>query len=118
MRTKYKGPGGGGVLELADDATVGQLLEEIATKTGYRAFDVKLGWPPVTLDATRKDVPAKSLVHNQVRIVMDSGKLPGHPRGSPWEGEAARIQQEPPITRPRRDPIKAFRSSLTCYDGE
>ncbi|TDZ19709.1 Ubiquitin thioesterase OTU1 [Colletotrichum sidae] len=61
MRAKYKGPGGTGVVSLDDDATVGQLFDEIKKQTGIADFTLKYGWPMQTLSLDTKDANAKEL---------------------------------------------------------
>ncbi|KAL0936709.1 ubiquitin thioesterase otu1 [Colletotrichum truncatum] len=61
MRARYKGPGGTGVVSLGDDATVGQLFDEIKTQTGINDFTLKFGWPLQTLSLEQKDANAKEL---------------------------------------------------------
>ena len=71
MRSRYKAPGGTGVLDLADEATVEQLLAEIESKTGHSDFVVKYGWPPKVLDTSQKDVVAKSLgLHGETLTIV------------------------------------------------
>ncbi|KAF9870417.1 OTU-like cysteine protease [Colletotrichum karsti] len=61
MRARYKGPEGSGVVSLGDDATVGQLFDEIKSQTGIAAFTLKYGWPFQTLSLEQKDANAKDL---------------------------------------------------------
>ncbi|KAI1288815.1 hypothetical protein F5Y03DRAFT_379142 [Xylaria venustula] len=50
MRIRFRGPSGGGSLELAEDATVAQLLSALTAEAGSGAITVKFGWPLQTLD--------------------------------------------------------------------
>ncbi|KAI1442290.1 OTU-domain-containing protein [Annulohypoxylon stygium] len=52
MKIRYRGPSGMGNLELADDATVKQLLEALKPATGLDNLTVMYGWPPKTLGTT------------------------------------------------------------------
>ncbi|KAL4973242.1 hypothetical protein BDW66DRAFT_142594 [Aspergillus desertorum] len=49
MRIRIRGPSGQFTITLAEDAAVGQLLNEIVDKTGLTAYDVKYGYPPKPL---------------------------------------------------------------------
>lgn len=61
MRIRFRGPSGGGFLELAEDATVADLLAALRTETGSAAIDVKFGWPLQTLAADRGDLQVREL---------------------------------------------------------
>lgn len=50
MRTRYKGPSGTGIVNLGDDATVKDILEDVRSKTGIQSFSVKYG-PPMAMKA-------------------------------------------------------------------
>ncbi|KAL4864969.1 hypothetical protein BDV12DRAFT_175360 [Aspergillus spectabilis] len=52
MNIRIRGPSGQFTVALAEDATVGDLRNEIVDKTGLTAYDVKYGYPPqpVSLD--------------------------------------------------------------------
>ncbi|KAL4945334.1 hypothetical protein BDV06DRAFT_185030 [Aspergillus oleicola] len=49
MRLRIRGPSGQYTVVLADEATVGDLRNEIIEKTGLPAYDVKYGYPPQPL---------------------------------------------------------------------
>jgi ubiquitin thioesterase OTU1 len=49
MRVRLKAPGGTATLTLADDANVGDLIDQITEKTSVSKFDIKYGYPPQTL---------------------------------------------------------------------
>jgi ubiquitin thioesterase OTU1 len=49
MRVRIKGPGGTAALSFPEDATVGDLLSQIAEKTSLLSFEVKYGFPPKPL---------------------------------------------------------------------
>ncbi|KAI1739035.1 hypothetical protein F4680DRAFT_423682 [Xylaria scruposa] len=61
MRIRFRGPSGGGFLELAEDATVADLLVALRTETGSGAIDVKFGWPLQTLAADQADLKVRDL---------------------------------------------------------
>lgn len=80
MRARYKGPSGTGILEVADDATVGDVFEELRAKTGIAAFTLKYG-PPMamkTLNLSQKADIARSLgLHGEtLTIVPDERRVP------------------------------------------
>jgi ubiquitin thioesterase OTU1 len=52
MRVRLKGPAGAATLTLAEDATVGNLIDEIARESGVARFEVKHGYPPQPLSLT------------------------------------------------------------------
>lgn len=51
MRIRFRGPSGGGFLELPEDATVAHLMSALEVETGSGAIAVKYGWPLQMLDA-------------------------------------------------------------------
>ncbi|KAI1419180.1 hypothetical protein F5Y12DRAFT_779229 [Xylaria sp. FL1777] len=61
MRIRFRGPSGGGVLELAEDATVAHLISALKTETGSSAITVKFGWPLQTLDVHQGDLEVREL---------------------------------------------------------
>ncbi|KAI1136325.1 OTU-domain-containing protein [Hypoxylon sp. FL0543] len=61
MKIRYRGPKGGGTLEVPDDATIKDLLSKLEVETGCADVTVKYGWPPKALSTTEIDVPLKSL---------------------------------------------------------
>ncbi|RWA07099.1 hypothetical protein EKO27_g7999 [Xylaria grammica] len=61
MRIRFRGPSGGGFLELAEDATVAQLLSALQAETGSGAIAVKFGWPLQTLDADQGELVVREL---------------------------------------------------------
>ncbi|EQB57920.1 OTU-like cysteine protease [Colletotrichum gloeosporioides Cg-14] len=87
MRARYRGPEGSGVVSLGDDATVGQLFDEIKKSTGIADFALKYGYPLQTLTLEQKDVNAKDLGLNGQSFTIE----PAQPRV---------ITPPPPVTRP------------------
>ncbi|KAI1826576.1 hypothetical protein F4861DRAFT_66237 [Xylaria intraflava] len=61
MRIRFRGPKGGGSLELAEDATVADLLTALEANTGSHAIVVKFGWPLQTLAADQSDLKVRTL---------------------------------------------------------
>lgn len=53
MRFRVRGPAGQAVIVLSDNATVGDLNNAIARETSLSGFDIKIGYPPKTLDLDR-----------------------------------------------------------------
>lgn len=84
MRIRFRGPSGGGLLELADDATVAQLLAALRAETGSGAIAVKFGWPLQTLAAEQADLRVHDLgLHRESLTVV------------PFESAE---QQQPPLS--------------------
>ena len=50
MRFRVKGPSGQSVISLHDDATLGDLNTAVTKLTSLSVFDIKVGYPPKTLD--------------------------------------------------------------------
>lgn len=71
MRVRLKGPGGAATLTLADDATVGDLLDQIAEKTSVSKFDIKYGYPPKPLPLEDSE-RSKQLVDLDVKLNGES----------------------------------------------
>ena len=53
MRLRVRAPAGQAVISLDDNATVGDLNNAIARETTLSSFDIKIGYPPKTLDLDR-----------------------------------------------------------------
>jgi hypothetical protein len=79
MRARYKGPSGTGVLQLPDDATVQNVLDEIRTKTGISRFVLKHG-PPMamkTIELKDSNISAVSLgLHGETLTVVPDEASP------------------------------------------
>lgn len=73
MRARYKGPSGTGIIEVADDATVQTVFNELTAKTGIAAFTLKYG-PPMamkTLDSSRQAEIARTLgLHGETLTIV------------------------------------------------
>jgi ubiquitin thioesterase OTU1 len=63
MRARLRAPGGASTVELADDATVGDLISKIVEKTSLSSFDIKYGYPPkpLLLNQSETSRPLKDL---------------------------------------------------------
>lgn len=63
MRIRLRAPAGASVLNLADDANVGDLLDSITTQTAISSFDIKYGYPsqPLPLDQKERTKLLKDL---------------------------------------------------------
>ncbi|KAL4783955.1 hypothetical protein BJX76DRAFT_348199 [Aspergillus varians] len=59
MQLRIRGPSGQFTLALAEDATVGDLRNEIVDKTGLIAYDVKIGYPPTSLSLDHTETHQK-----------------------------------------------------------
>lgn len=111
MRARYKGPSGTGILEVADDATVQDLFEEVKAKTGIVAFTLKYG-PPMamkTLDTSRGAEIARSVgLHGEtLTIVPDEQRVPSPvtlPPPSPSPPSASSTSERRPRTQSNENP--------------
>lgn len=102
MRARYKAPSGTGTVELADDATIQTLFEELGTKTGIRSFTIKYGLPMdmKSLDLSQGAEIARNLgLHGETLTIV-----PGEARPiSPTTRSTARDELPPgPQNPPRR----------------
>ncbi|KAK5625513.1 hypothetical protein RRF57_001229 [Xylaria bambusicola] len=59
MRIRFRGPSGGGFLELPEDSTVDDLMSALEAETGSGAIVVKFGWPLQTLDMQQGDLKVR-----------------------------------------------------------
>lgn len=79
MRARFKGPSGTGVVELGDDASVKDVLDEISSKTGIQNLSVKFG-PPMamsTIHSSDMNSSAKSLgLHGETLTVVPEEARP------------------------------------------
>ncbi|GAP93403.1 putative OTU-like cysteine protease [Rosellinia necatrix] len=91
MRFRFRGPSGAGSIELADNATVGDLISALRAETGSGAITVKYGWPLRTLatDADRGDVRARDLGLQRENLTI-----------VPLEQPAEQPAQRPAAVRP------------------
>jgi len=49
MRIRLRAPGGQSVVTLTNDATIGDLFDQISKQTSISLFDIKYGYPPQPL---------------------------------------------------------------------
>lgn len=61
MRFRFRGPSGGGSVELAENVTVADLLSALKAETGAGAITIKFGWPLQTLAAEQGHIQAREL---------------------------------------------------------
>jgi len=80
MRTRLRAPGGASTLTLPDDATVGDLIQQITEKTSVTNFDVKYGYPPKPL---LLDQYVKSQALNKLDVKLDGEQLTISPKDDP-----------------------------------
>jgi ubiquitin thioesterase OTU1 len=59
MRFRVRGPTGQSVISLSDDATVGDFNSAITKATSLSVFDIKIGYPPKTLDLEHPNTSTK-----------------------------------------------------------
>lgn len=90
MRIRFRGPSGGGLLELADDATVAHLLLALGAETGSGAVAVKFGWPLQTLAADQGDLRVRELGLQRESLTV-----------VPLESTEQQQQQQPSVIAPQ-----------------
>ena len=82
MRARYKSPTGNGTVEVADNATLQTVLDELRSRTGLQRFTVKFG-PPMamqTLDLSRHAETARSLgLHGETLTIVPDEPRPVTP---------------------------------------
>ena len=88
MRVRLKGPGGTATLTLADDATVGDLIEQIIEKSAVTHFDVKYGYPPkpLLLDQSQRSRLLTALevkLNGEMLTISPKGDAAGNAGGTP-----------------------------------
>lgn len=95
MKVRYKWPGGTGIITLGDDATLGDVVQELASKTSLSNFGIKFGQPTAmkTLDMSDLDQLAKKLgLHGETLTIV-----PHVARSSPtkqFAGETGILEPE------------------------
>lgn len=109
MRARLRGPGGASTITLPDDATVGDLIAEITSKTSITKFDVKYGYPPkpLRLEQSQRSTPLKDL-----DVKLDGEQLTISSKDEPVEPPASKPaalskQQTEPLTDPQKDSPEA-----------
>lgn len=114
MKARYKSPGANGVIELPDDATVGQLFAAIESKVGQSDFIIKYGWPLRTLDASQKDAGAKSLgLHGEtLTIVLDDAASQERPATSSPQDDSSAPSATAAKTKIELKPSRPVQRSL------
>lgn len=104
MRARYKGPSGTGILEVADDATVQRVFDELKAMTGIGAFTLKYG-PPMamkTLDASQGAEVARSLgLHGETLTIVPDEQRPLSPVDPPSDVPPESIQEPRRGRQPR-----------------
>lgn len=78
MRIRLRAPGGASTITLKDDATVGELISQIAEKTAVPSFDIKYGYPPKPLLLQEVSLPL-----NRLDVKLDREQLTISPRDAP-----------------------------------
>lgn len=111
MRARYKGPSGTGIVDLGDDATVKDVLNELKSKTGIQSFSIKYG-PPMamkTIDASDHHSSARSvglhgetltIVPNEARSVTPPKPNPSIDHGKASQSNAAQHMQNASDNKP------------------
>lgn len=89
MRVRVRGPDGGTfTISLVDSATVEEFRNELSSKTGLQAFDLKVGYPPLELNLDQ---------HAGDAHLLDIGtKLNGEQVIVLRKDSAAPVSKEPP----------------------
>jgi ubiquitin thioesterase OTU1 len=90
MRTRLRGPGGTSTLTLPDDATVGDLITQIAEKTSVASFDIKYGYPPQPL---LLELYEKSQALSKLAVKLDGEQLIISPKD-----DSSQKQTRQPVT--------------------
>ncbi|KAL4951333.1 hypothetical protein BDW69DRAFT_170285 [Aspergillus filifer] len=80
MRLRIRGPSGQYTVALGDDATVGDLRNEIIEKTGLPAYDVKYGYPPQPLLLDAAEAQQKL---TELGVQLDREQLTITPKDGP-----------------------------------
>jgi len=104
MRVRLKGPGGTAALTLEDDATVGDLIDQIKEKTGVPSFELKYGFPPKTLPLEQS---ATSKQLKDLGVKLDGESLTISPKDDPAASRDATLdkqstQNESPLKTPQK----------------
>ncbi|KAI1332236.1 hypothetical protein F5Y16DRAFT_357249 [Xylariaceae sp. FL0255] len=102
MKIRYRGPTGVGSLDIAEDATVAQLSDKLASQLGFEAITLKYGWPPRTLtpDQSHGSVRELGLHRENLTVVPIENKSP------PAPAQAPSPKSPPPPLRPENDIVK------------
>lgn len=116
MRIRFRGPSGGGFLELADDATVAHLLSALTAEIGSGAIAVKFGWPLQTLAADQADVPVRELGLQRENLTIIPVESPAQ---QPSSGPAAAAPAAPAAADPGPAELDAqLAATLSFGSGE
>jgi ubiquitin thioesterase OTU1 len=67
MRFRVRGPTGQSIISLSDDSRVGELNDAITKETSLSSFDIKIGYPPRSLDLTTIG-PEKKLSESGIKL--------------------------------------------------
>ncbi|KAJ3560330.1 hypothetical protein NPX13_g9340 [Xylaria arbuscula] len=109
MRIRFRGPSGGGSLELHEDATVTDLMSALEAETGSGVTAVKYGWPLRTLDAQQGDQSVRELGLQRENLTIV-------PAENPVQEQK---QQEPPSApTPAQGYDAQLAASLSYGSGE
>ncbi len=99
MRARYKWPDGTGIITLGDDATLGDVVKELTSKTLLTNFGIKFGPPTAmkALDMSRTDQSAKKLgLHGETLTIVPNEAQPSPSTSEdlpePHGGQKARPQ--------------------------
>lgn len=97
MRARYKWPGGTGIITLGDDATLGDIVKELTSKTLLTDFGIKFGPPTAmkALDMSRVNQSAKEIgIHGETLTIVPNEKRPPPSRQNTGEDRQERHQAQ------------------------
>lgn len=100
MRARYKWPGGTGIITLGDDATLGDVIQELASKTLLADFGIRFGPPTAmkALDMSRLHQSAKEIgIHGETLTIV-----PNEERLAPSTERTGEVRPERPQAQKER----------------
>lgn len=107
MRLRVRGPSGQSTVTLAESATVSDLRDQIAEKTGLTSYDVKYGYPdltPLHLDRYQPGQPISDIgvnLHGE-QLIVAAGASAAPPNETTLNQPAPAVQQPSMPPKPEK----------------
>jgi ubiquitin thioesterase OTU1 len=114
MRVRLKGPGGTATLTLADDATIGDLVDQIVEKSAVTHFDVKYGYPPKPLVLDRSQ---RSNLLTTLDVKLNGEMLTISPKDTASDVGASADKQSAQDTSPAKSVQKTKEAPSVSFSG-
>jgi ubiquitin thioesterase OTU1 len=117
MRLRLRAPAGASTITLSDDATVGDLINEIIKATTINKFDLKYGYPPIPLPLDQSD-PSKLLGELGVKLNGEQLTVSPNEDTMPKGGKVTNKDDKSALNAESRSSAKLFTLKKMVMDSD